>query len=69
MGWVILADLSLDLQDMLSLALLRSFHVTPIELSIMMHFLQAMGTGKCPVWQVGSHPLCPDMDSEMGMGM
>lgn len=69
MGWVVVADLSLDLQGMLSLALLWSFHVTPMELSIMVHFLQAMGMGKSPVWQVGSHSLCPDMDSEMGMGM
>lgn len=69
MGWVIMADLSLDLQDMLSLALLQSFYVTPVELSIMVHFLQVMGMGMCLIWRVGSHPLCPDMDSGMGMGM
>lgn len=69
MGWVIMTDLSLDLQDTLSLALRQSFHVTPVGLSITVHFLQAMGMGKGPIWQVGSHPLCPDMDSGIGMGL
>lgn len=67
--WVILGDLSLNLQDMLRLALLQPLHATPMQLSIMVPFLQAIGMGKCPSWQVSSHPPCPDMGSRMGMGM